>query len=81
MRTSTASSAVVTMTDSHRSRERLVWSMLTVFALTWGVLTGLAFGCDDYFLHPATAVYGCLGIAALSAVAFVSGRTDEARVR
>jgi len=51
-------------------RLRTVWVLLCIFALGWGMLTGLAFAIPGFWLTGPSALFGCL--ATLVFIATVS---------
>ncbi len=53
---------------------RCIWFFLTMAALTWGILTGLAFAQEDFFISPAEALLGAGAVPALSITTFLLGR-------
>jgi hypothetical protein len=45
--------------------ESRAWIFLVAVAFVWGFLTALALALPDFWLHPATAIFGCLGTLVL----------------
>jgi hypothetical protein len=55
-----------------------VWTLLVLLGLVWGILTALAFVLNDFWLEPATAVFGCLGTVVLVITLVVHQRHEAA---
>jgi hypothetical protein len=59
-------------------RERVIWFGLVILGLIWGFFTALSFYRVSFWLRPATAVFGVLGILVLCATVLV-GRWERQR--
>jgi len=47
------------------SYESRAWIFLLAVAFVWGFITALSLALPDFWLHPATAIFGCLGTLVL----------------
>ena len=55
------------------------WLCLVVVGVTWGVLTGLAFALDEFWLRPATTAFGCLAMLVLALTLLVSSMSEQSK--
>jgi hypothetical protein len=57
--------------------ERRVWIALTSVAFVWGILTAASLVAYDFFLHPATALFGCCALVVLAVTVTVHAHRDR----
>jgi hypothetical protein len=44
-----------------------LWQGLVLFAIIWGVITGLSLASESFWLDPTAAIFGCFGTCAIAA--------------